>query len=299
MDVGLPPATTGRRPQPAADPWRSVRDVGILVAVALVLAFLIKTFLFQAFYIPSGSMENTLRIGDRVVVNKLGHLVGAPIQRGQIVVFGDPGGWISDHGGPPAPTDSLRQALVFAGLVPSDRRELIKRVVAVGGDRVQCCENGALLVNGAPLAEPYVFPGDPAATVDFDITVPAGRLWVMGDHRAASYDSSKHLGDVGGGSVAAEQVVGRAVAVIWPLDRLSALSVPETFRQPALATTTAAVATGPALLGGGLAVPAVLLWRRTRRSRDTPRCRRPAALGAGLVRSGNQPGRTGRCRSEG
>ncbi|NHI19193.1 signal peptidase I [Phycicoccus endophyticus] len=197
--------------------------------MAMVLSFVVKTWLLQAFYIPSGSMENTLLVGDRVVVSKL---TPGPVdlQRGDVVVFEDPGGWLQE--GPTVQRSGasavVHDALVFVGLLPSESEDhLIKRVVGLPGDHVVCCDaQRRLTVNGEPLDEPYVHPGDAASSMTFDITVPADHVWVMGDHRSDSEDSRYHddAGDGSDGSVPVSRVTGRAVAVVWPFSRLGWLS---------------------------------------------------------------------------
>ncbi|KWW99668.1 Signal peptidase I [Carbonactinospora thermoautotrophica] len=249
-------------------------ELPFLVAIALLLALLVKTFLVQAFYIPSGSMENTLQVGDRVLVNKLANWLGDDVDRGEIVVFDDPGGWLQTEPEPPANplVRGVQSVFVFFGLLPSSQKDLIKRVIAVGGDRVACCDSqGRVTVNGVPLDEPYVFPGNPSSTVTFDVTVPEGRLWVMGDHREVSGDSSKHLGEPGGGTIPEDKVVGRAFAIIWPLDRIRSLPVPDTFKQAALASADRAGSVAPVLLGFAGALPVVVLRRRLRHR--MPACR--------------------------
>ena len=208
-----------------------LKELPVLIVLAFVLALLIKTFLVQAFYIPSGSMENTLLRGDKVIVSKL---TPGPfdLKRGDIVVFKDPGGWLD-------PTVQQRRgkisgavhdALTFIGLLPNDADDhLIKRVIGLPGDHVVCCDtNGKITVNGVAITEPYLFPGNAPSDKDFNITVPAGKIWVMGDHREISRDS--RFNDPGGtgkdGSVPIDLVVGRAVLIVWPLDRAGWLGVP-------------------------------------------------------------------------
>lgn len=213
------------------------RELPGIVLTALVISVLIKTFLVQAFYIPSGSMENTLLVNDRVLVNKL---VDQPdeIRRGDIVVFRDPGGWL---GGSTAVSDNgsllglVRDGLVFVGLAPAAGQEdLIKRVIGVGGDTVACCDNGRITVNGVPLEEPYLYPGDDPSAESFSVRVPTGKLWVMGDHRSVSEDSRAHRQQPGGGFVPVSDVVGRAFSIVWPLDRAALLDRPTTFDRPRL-----------------------------------------------------------------
>ena len=212
-----------------------VRESAIVIVLALFLSLIVKTWLMQAFYIPSGSMENTLLRGDRVIVNKL---VPSPIdlKRGDVIVFEDPDQWLP----PPVPTSrtplggALNTALTFVGLLPSDEgNHLIKRVIGLPGDHVVCCDSSTkLTVNGVPLTEPYLFPGDAPSLQPFDITVPAGRVWVMGDHRSNSEDSRPHDQGSGGakGTVPESLIVGRAVTVVWPVPRWAWMSNPaETF----------------------------------------------------------------------
>lgn len=205
--------------------WRDVREIGFTVVVALVIAVLVKTFLVQPFFIPSESMESTLLVGDRVLVSKLEPGPGT-LERGDVVVFVDPGGWL------PATTDEpsvVVQALTFVGLLPANSGEhLIKRVIGLPGDTVACCdEDGRLLVNDVPVDEPYLFDGDVPSTIEFSVEVPDGRLWVQGDHRSVSEDSRYQLGQPGAGMVPLDNVVGRAVLLMWPFDRFGTLPTPE------------------------------------------------------------------------
>ena len=206
-----------------------VRETVIIVVMAMVLSFVVKTWVAQAFFIPSGSMEQTLQVGDRVMVSKL-HKRFDGINRGDVVVFQDPGGWLPpmDRPEPSALVGSVQRVLTFVGLLPDPADEhLIKRVIGVGGDHVVCCDaDGRLTVNGAPLVEPYVHPGDAPSTIPFDITVPADSVWVMGDHRSDSQDSRYHPldGDGTEGSVPLDLVVGRGVVTVWPLTRAGTMS---------------------------------------------------------------------------
>jgi signal peptidase I len=238
----------------------------LLIGIALVLALLVKTFLVQAFSIPSGSMENTLRIGDRVLVDKLTPWFGSKPTRGEVVVFHDPDNWLRDEDGT-SHANPVQKALSFIGVMPSvTEHDLIKRVIGVGGDTVECKGTGPLKVNGKPLAEPYVAPGNTPCTVDevggqFKVTVPKGMLWVMGDHRQFSADSRYHQPDRNHGFVPVGNVVGRAIVVGWPVTHWSTLPIPGTFSQPGV---SAASAVAPGALGLAGAVPFVL-WRRRRR----------------------------------
>ncbi len=205
----------------------TLREIPLLLGAALLIALVLKTFFVQAFVIPSGSMEETLRIGDRVVVDKLTPWFGAEVHRGDVVVFRDPGGWLGDEAGGPdtssGPVRQLKKGLAFIGLLPSaDQKDLIKRVVGVGGDTVACCDvRGRVTVNGQAVEESYVRAGNRPSEVEFRVHVPAGRLFVLGDHRANSGDSRFHRDAGYDGTVAEDAVVGRAVAVVWPLGHWS------------------------------------------------------------------------------
>jgi signal peptidase I len=215
-------------------------ELPILVGIALVLAFLIKTFLLQAFLIPSGSMQNTLQKDDRVLVDKLTPWFGSEPARGEVVVFRDPGDWLKGY--PAEKPNAAQKFLSFIGLMPAaGENHLIKRVIGVAGDTVECTGTGPLKVNGKPLTEPYVFSGNTACSTDadgqFKVTVPNGRLWVMGDHRQSSQDSRYHRNDPRGGMVPLTDVVGRAVVIAWPVGHWATLPVPSTFEQPGLTPT--------------------------------------------------------------
>ena len=212
-----------------------LRESVIVIGIATLLSLIVKTWLMQPFYIPSESMENTLVKDDRVVVSKL---TPSPIElkRGDVIVFQDPGHWLPQT----APTErgplagALHRTLTFVGLLPSDTgKDLIKRVIGLPGDRVICCDAaGHLTVNDMPLTEPYLFPGDAPSVTSFRITVPPGRVWVMGDHRSRSSDSRAHDEKSGGakGSVPESLIVGRAFSVVWPIRHWAWLGTPgETF----------------------------------------------------------------------
>ncbi|MGW4164383.1 signal peptidase I [Streptomyces sp. NPDC004788] len=228
----------------------AVREIPVLVGVAVLIALVLKTFLVQAFVIPSGSMEQTIRIDDRVLVDKLTPWFGAKPQRGDVVVFQDPGNWLQQETAPPADDPvgvrQLKQALTFIGLMPSaDERDLIKRVIAVGGDTVKCCgEDGRITVNGVPLDEPYLHPGNPPSKIPFEVKVPQGRIFVMGDHRSDSADSRYHLDEPDHGTVSEEQIVGRAVVIAWPFGHWRRLEERSVFASVPQAVAQSAV-TGP------------------------------------------------------
>lgn len=236
------------------------KELPLLIGIALLLALLIKTFLVQAFSIPSDSMQNTLQRGDRVLVDKLTPWFGSEPERGEVVVFHDPGGWL--EGEPTPEPNPVQNFLSFIGLMPSsEEKDLIKRTIAIAGDTVECKKGGPVKVNGKALDEPYIYPGDtPCDDQPFGpFKVPKDRIWVMGDHRQNSRDSRYHMEDVNNGFVPVDKVVGRAVVVAWPLNRWSTLPVPGTFDQPGINTAAAVMSAGPVL-----GVLPFALWRRRR-----------------------------------
>ena len=204
-----------------------LKEFPILVVVALIVSLLIKTFLVQFFYIPSGSMENTLQIKDRVAVNKI-PFISRSIHRGDIVVFRDPANWLSEPFASESPIiiEKIREGLVAVGILPNPTKQyLVKRVVGIGGDRVICCSKSKkLTVNGEESIEPYIFEGNDPSDMNFDVTVPVGKIWVMGDHRGASADSRYHQDDINKGMVPLNRLTGRVVAVIWPFKNLKIIS---------------------------------------------------------------------------
>jgi len=202
-----------------------LRELPILVILALLVSLLIKSFLVQFFYIPSGSMENTLQIRDRVAVNRI-PFIGNNVSRGDVIVFRDPAGWLpeadSDSGN--RVTNAIREGLVIVGVVPNPAKQyLVKRVIGVAGDKV-VAKDEVLTINGKPTNEPYIFAGNTPSDTDFNITVPEGKVWVMGDHRGASADSRFHQDDVNNGMVPVEKITGRVVATIWPFERVGFIS---------------------------------------------------------------------------
>jgi signal peptidase I len=204
-----------------------LREFPILVIVALAVSLLIKTLLVQFFFIPSGSMENTLQIQDRVAVNKL-PFISKNINRGDVVVFRDPANWLPEpfSDGENRIVAKIKEGLVLVGVLPNPTKQyLVKRVIGVAGDRVICCsKSGKLTVNGKEANEPYIFAGNKVSEMDFNITVPEDKIWVMGDHRSASADSRYHQDDVNNGFVPVSRITGRAYAIIWPIKNIGIIS---------------------------------------------------------------------------
>jgi signal peptidase I len=172
-------------------------------------------------------MQNTLQIQDRVAVNKV-PFISKSIHRGDVIVFRDPANWLP----PVAPESgnvvvrSVREALTFTGVLPNPAKQfLVKRVIGVAGDHVICCDaSGALTINGKKTNEPYIFAGNKPSEMDFNVTVPEGKVWVMGDHRGASADSRYHQDDVNNGMVPVSKITGRVYAIIWPFKNFGIVS---------------------------------------------------------------------------
>lgn len=226
-----------------------LRDVAVILVAAIVISFLIKTFLVRSFYIPSASMENTLQINDRIMVNQLVPKAFS-LSRGDVVVFTDPGGWLSGEAHAEQNQTALQQfvegALSVVGLTAPDSDDhLVKRVIGLPGDHVSCCNvQGQVVINGVGITEPYILlpSGETKASgIDFDVTVPAGELFVMGDNRYNSRDSRYQTGTPLKGFVPISDVVGQAFVITWPVDRWAWLgNYPQTFAsvpQPAATTS--------------------------------------------------------------
>jgi signal peptidase I len=248
----------------------------VLIAFALGIALAVHTFFLQAFFIPSGSMENTLHVGDRVLVNRMSYKVGH-VQRGQIIVFNGEDSWTAEA---PSSTPSnpvsrvLHDVGGFLGFAPAGEKDFIKRVIGIPGDHVVCCDSqGRIMINGTPLDENYLSSGIPVAVSTttkvnaarpFDITVPPGRVWVEGDHRDDSADSRSHTADPGGGTIPESKIIGRAFVIVWPLSHWRGLSIPASYRP----ISNAAAIAMPYGIGAIMMAPIGLLrWRRRRRAR--------------------------------
>ena len=199
--------------------WVQVREGGTVILYALVIAFLVKTFLLRGFYIPSGSMEQTLQVNDRVFINVAGSYFSEP-KRGDVIVFKDSQGWIPSNQKTSSP---LKDALSFAGILPDTSGNfLVKRVIGTPGDVVESDGNGKIKVNGVEITEPYLYPGNPPSEMPFKVTVPAGKYFVMGDHRSNSADSRYHISD-GTAFISKDDVQGNVFVVAWPLNHFGLL----------------------------------------------------------------------------
>jgi signal peptidase I len=201
------------------------REIVIIVAVALIASALLRAFVVQAFFVPTGSMLPEIHLHDRILVSRIGGL-----HRGEVVVFEDPGGWIPPSEQPPPP-GTVRKALEWVGVLPSTGHEhLVKRVIGLPGDHVVCCSKGKITINGKAIDESsFLYQGHrPADNVDFNVIVPANHIFVLGDHRYVSGDSSRHL--VGqDGFVPESLITGRALAVVWPAGDAHILHIPSAY----------------------------------------------------------------------
>ncbi|TLM85039.1 signal peptidase I [Pseudarthrobacter sp. NamE5] len=233
------PATAGSRSaakaagKPAGNPvFAWLKEIATVVVIAVVLSFLIKTFLFRAFFIPSESMVNTLDVDDRIFVNLL---VPEPfsLSRGDVVVFRDTKGWLpAAPEQPQGPFTWVQEGLTFVGLLPDNSEQhLVKRVIGLPGDHVVCCDaGGKLTINGTAIDETYVNPAEVPQIRNFDVVVPEGKVWVMGDNRNHSADSRAHM-DSDGGFIDLDDLEGKAAVIAWPLNRITTLdNYPDVFR---------------------------------------------------------------------
>ncbi|AJT41216.1 signal peptidase I [Psychromicrobium lacuslunae] len=195
--------------------WRFVL---LIVLVIVLVSSLIRAFWLEVYYIPSESMNPQFLSGERVAVSRTDYGFG-PIHRGDLVVFDGRGSFDPLDSGRGAVLDALHGLGQFIGVVGSDT-VYVKRVIGIAGDRVKCCSvEGKITVNGESLNEPYLFPGDAPSATSFDVVVPAGKLWLMGDHRSISADSRSLLGAPGGGLISLNKVIGRPIQILWPLDK--------------------------------------------------------------------------------
>lgn len=217
-----------------------LRELPLIVVSALIVSIVVKTFLLHFFYIPSGSMENTLQVGDRIAVNKFGALF-SEIKRGEVAVFADPDNWMgtSSASDESAVLGKFKSGLIIVGILPDPAKQyLIKRVIGVGGDNVICCDaNGKLQVNGSSIDEPYIYEDDKPSEMKFNVQVPNGFVWVMGDHRAASADSRFHPDSANNGMVPLSKVIGRATFIIWPLSNIALIEKGEDLKKILINTT--------------------------------------------------------------
>lgn len=214
-------------PAPAKSRGAFARELVVIVVIALGLSFLVKTFLVQPYYIPSQSMESTLDVGDRIIVSKFTPQ-HSPLHRGDVIVFEDPKTWEdgSTTAQQPFVKRALKDGLVFLGVLPGGGDHVVKRIIGMPGDHVKCCtKSGKLTVNGVAITEPYIKSGNVPSEQTFDITVPKGKVWVMGDNRGDSADSRFHDGNSGGklGSVPMDDISGQVVAIAWPINRIQSL----------------------------------------------------------------------------
>jgi signal peptidase I len=246
------------------------RDLVVIIVAALLLTILLKTFVVQVFSVPSGSMENTLLPGDRILVSKIVYKFRS-IARGDIVVFSGAGSWDPATPVPSNPLARLWSDTVSLVGIDAPGTDYVKRVIGIPGDHVRCCNvKGQVTVNGVPLSESsYIYPGVSPSAVGFNIIVPPGRLWVMGDNRADSDDSRYRITDPGGGTIPESAVVGRVFMIIWPVSRAKDLPIPNTFQQAGLRAAAAVASAPPGVVGGGTVAAAgtALAWRRRRRRR--------------------------------
>ncbi len=256
--IGEPAQSADDSVEQTATPRRARRlswltEFVVLVAVAVVIALVVKTYVVQPFLIPTGSMEDTLLVNDKVLVNKLvGHI--SQIHRGDILVFDGAGNWDPPVAAISDPLDRIYRNFLSLFGDDSGQTDYIKRVIGLPGDHVACCTaQGLVTVNGVPLHESsYLYPGSQPSAIKFSVVVPPGRIWVMGDNRGDSSDSRLHDCGISGaacvpwdrdGTIPESSVIGRAILVIWPISRIRVLSVPSTFSQAGLSSGHSAAST--------------------------------------------------------
>lgn len=202
-----------------------LKETSFILITAITLSVLLRTFIFQAFFVPSESMVSTLLKDDRIIASKLSYRFGE-IQRGDVVVFSDPGNWLPDPRPETGVKANLTKLFTWIGILPANSgSDLVKRVIGLPGDNVVCCTNKHIVVNGYELKDESYTRGL-SDQIKFDITVPEGRLFVMGDNRQQSSDSRFHL-ESQSGTIPIKNVVGQVVSVVWPLDRFGTMIAPE------------------------------------------------------------------------
>lgn len=201
---------------------KGVTELAAIVVVSLMLSFVLKAYFVQPFHIPSESMQNTLQVNDRIIVNKM-KSSEKDLQRGDVIVFKDTKDWL-----PPAPEENpnIIQRILAGTGITSDNSEqyLVKRIIGMPGDRVECCApGGKITINGQEIDEPYIYTSSERPGRKFEVTVPEGKVWVMGDHRDASADSREHMNGPGNGFIDINDIQGKTAMVVWPFEHFGKL----------------------------------------------------------------------------